>query len=189
MHKKMVDISLRYRFFVVLGVIGITLWGIYEYTQLPVDAFPDVSPIMVPIFTEADGMAPEEVERLITFPVESVMSGLPGVRQIKSTSAFGMSVVYIYFEDDVDIYFARNAVDARLSEAMSQLPDRQEKPKMGPISTGLGQIFIYYLTIEPGVDTGGKDPVTYLRDINDWVVKYQLQTVPGVTDILSVGGH
>lgn len=189
MHKKLVDISLRYRFFVILGVIGITFWGAYEYTQLPVDAFPDVSPIMVPIFTEAEGMAPEEVERLITFPVESVMNGLPGVRQIKSTSAFGMSVVYIYFDDDVDMYFARNAVDARLSEAMSQLPDLQEKPKMGPISTGLGQIFIYYLTIEDGVDTEGKDPITYLRDINDWVVKYQLQTVRGVTDILSVGGH
>ena len=189
MHKKMVDISLKYRFFVVLGVIGITLWGIYEYTQLPVDAFPDVSPIMVPIFTEADGMASEEVERLITFPVESVMNGLPGVRQIKSTSAFGISVVYVYFDDDVDMYFARRLVDERLSEAVSKLPDLPDKPKLGPISTGMGQIFIYYLTIDEGADTDGKDPITYLRDINDWVVKYQLQTVPGVTDILSVGGH
>jgi len=189
MHKKLVDISLQYRFFVLLGVIGITFWGIYEYTQLPVDAFPDISPVMVPVFTDVEGMAPEEVERLVTFPIESVMNGLPGVRQIKSTSAFGMSVVYIYFDDDVDMYFARNAVDARLSEAISRLPVNLEKPKMGPISTGLGQIFIYYLTIEDHVDTGGIDPLTYLRDINDWVVKYQLQTVTGVTDILSVGGH
>ncbi|MBA7654656.1 Cobalt-zinc-cadmium resistance protein CzcA [subsurface metagenome] len=189
MHKKIVDISLRYRFFVILGVIGITALGIYQYSQLPVDAFPDISPVMVPVFAEAHGMAPEEVERLITFPIESSMNGLPGVRQIKSTSAFGMAVIYVYFEDDVDIYFARQIVSERLNEALTQLPEMTERPALGPISTGLGQIFIYYLTIDSDVDTGGKDPITYLREINDWVVKYQLQTVPGVTDILSIGGH
>ncbi|MHC4755373.1 MAG: efflux RND transporter permease subunit [Planctomycetota bacterium] len=189
MHKKIVDISLRYRFFVILGVIGITVLGIYEYSQLPVDAFPDISPVMVPVFAEAHGMAPEEVERLITFPIESAMNGLPGVKQIKSTSAFGMAVIYVYFEDNVDIYFARQIVSERLNEALAQLPEMHEPPALGPISTGLGQIFIYYLTIAPDVDTDGKDPTTYLREINDWVVKYQLQTVPGVTDILSIGGH
>ncbi len=189
MHTKLIDISLKYRMLVILSILFITLFGIYQYSQLPVDAFPDVSPIMVPIFTEAEGMAPEEVERLITFPVESVMNGLPGIKQIKSTSAFGMSVVYVYFEDDIDIYFARQVVAERLSEAVSQLPDLSEKPKLGPISTGLGQIFIYYLEMDENVDTQGKDPMSYLRDINDWQVKYQLQTVPGVTDILSIGGH
>ena len=189
MHNKIVDISLRYRFFVILGIIGITVLGVYQYSQLPVDAFPDISPVMVPVFAEAHGMAPEEVERLITFPIESSMNGLPGVRQIKSTSAFGMAVIYVYFEDDVDIYFARQIVSERLNEALAQLPEMHEPPALGPISTGLGQIFIYYLTIAPDVDTGGKDPTTYLREINDWVVKYQLQTVPGVTDILSIGGY
>ena len=189
MHKKLVSISLHYRFIVILAIAFVGGLGIYQYSQLPVDAFPDVSPVMVPIFTEADGMAPEEVERLISFPVESVMNGLPGIKYVKSTSAFGMSVVYVYFDDDVDIYFARQIVSERLSEAVSQLPNSLENPKLGPISTGLGQIFIYYLTIEDGVDTDGKEPTTYLRDLNDWVVKYQLQTVPGVTDILSVGGH
>jgi len=189
MHKKIIDISLRYRFFVILGIIGITGLGIYQYSQLPVDAFPDISPIMVPVFAEAHGMAPEEIERLITFPIESAMNGLPGVKQIKSTSAFGMAVVYVYFEDDVDIYFARRIVSERLSEAMAQLPEMHEPPTLGPISTGLGQIFIYYLTIDADVDTEGKEATTYLREINDWVVKYQLQTVPGVTDILSIGGH
>ena len=189
MHHKIVQISLRYRFFVILAIIGITSLGIYQYTQLPVDAFPDISPVMVPVFAEAHGMAPEEVERLITFPIESAMNGLPGVKQIKSTSAFGMAAVYVYFEDDVEIYFARQIVSERLNEALSQLPDMHEPPTLGPISTGLGQIFIYYLTMDETTDTEGKDPATYLREINDWVVKYQLQTVPGVTDILSIGGH
>jgi heavy metal efflux system protein len=189
MHKKIIDISLRYRFFVILAIFGITLLGIYQYTQLPVDAFPDISPVMVPVFAEAHGMAPEEVERLITFPIESAMNGLPGIKQIKSTSAFGMAIIYVYFEDDVDIYFARQIVSERLSEASAQLPEMHEPPALGPISTGLGQIFIYYLTMDPDVDTNGKEASTYLREINDWVVKYQLQTVRGVTDILSIGGH
>jgi len=189
MHHKIVHISLHYRFFVILGILGITALGIYQYNRLPVDAFPDISPVMVPVFAEAHGMAPEEVERLITFPIETAMNGLPGVKQIKSTSAFGMAVIYVYFEDDIDIYFARQIVSERLNEALSQLPEMHEPPALGPISTGLGQIFIYYLAMDENTDTEGKEPATYLREINDWVVKYQLQTVPGVTDILSIGGH
>jgi cobalt-zinc-cadmium resistance protein CzcA len=189
MHKKIVDISLRYRFLVLIVTIAIAVLGIYCYSELPVDAFPDISPIMVPVFVEAEGMAPEEIERLITFPIESTMNGLPGVTQIKSTSAFGMAVIYVYFKDDINIYFARQVVSERLSDAMASLPQMEEPPKLGPISTGLGQIFIYYLTIEKGTNTEGKEPNTYLREINDWIVKYQLQTVPGVTDILSIGGH
>ena len=189
MHGKIVDIALRYRFLVLIGTLTIFIFGVYSYSQLPVDAFPDISPIMVPVFVEADGMAPEEIERLITFPIESTMNGLPGVKQIKSTSAFGMAVVYVYFEDTIDIYFARQVVSERLNDAVASLPDMEEPPVLGPISTGLGQIFIYYLTLDEGTDTEGKSPTTYLRELNDWVVKYQLQTVPGVTDILSMGGH
>jgi cobalt-zinc-cadmium resistance protein CzcA len=117
------------------------------------------------------------------------MNGLPHVTRIKSTSAFGLAVIYVYFEDDVDIYFARQLVGERLSAATSELPHMEEPPQLGPISTGLGQIFMYYLTLNKGVDTHGKDPGTYLREINDWVVKFQLRTVAGVTDILSMGGH
>ncbi|HUU98877.1 MAG TPA: CusA/CzcA family heavy metal efflux RND transporter [Phycisphaerae bacterium] len=134
-------------------------------------------------------MAPEEIERLITYPIESAMNGLPGVTEIKSTSAFGMAVVYVYFGDDVDIYFARQLVAERLSSAVAKLPEMHEPPTLGPISTGLGQIFIYYMKLDENVDTRGKEPNTYLRELNDWVVKFQLQTVPGVTDILSIGGH
>ncbi len=180
---------LKARGLVLVAVIAVIAFGVYSYTRMPVDAFPDISPVMVPVFAEAHGMAPEEVERLITYPVESAMNGLPGVTQVKSTSAFGMAVVYIYFEDDVDIYFARQLVAERLASAMAELPEMHEPPALGPISTGLGQIFIYYLTMDESVDTGGKEPSTYLREINDWVVKFQLRTVPGVTDILSIGGH
>ena len=189
MINKLIEASLGLRGLIIIGIIGVIGFGVYQYSKMPVDAFPDISPIMVPVFAEAHGMAPEEIERLITFPIEAAMNGLPGVTQIKSTSAFGMAVIYIYFKDDVDIYFARQLVGQRLASAIPDLPEMHEPPTLGPISTGLGQIFLYYLTLDKRVDTGGKDPNTYLREINDWVVKFQLQTVPGVTDILSIGGH
>ena len=175
---------------VILAIAVVIGVGIYQYRRMPVDAFPDISPIMVPVFAEAHGMAPEEVELLITYPIESAMNGLPGVKQIKSTSAFGMAVIYVYFDDDTDIYFGRQLVSERMAAAMAELPEMHDPPVLGPISTGLGQIFLYYLTLDPSkLDTGGKAPDTYLRELNDWVVKFKLQTVPGVTDILSIGGH
>lgn len=189
MINRLVEAALKARMVVLLVTIGIIGLGVYEYMRMPVEAFPDISPIMVPVFAEAHGMAPEEIERLITYPIESAMNGLPDVTRIKSTSAFGMAVVYIYFKDDVNIYFARQLVSERLASAAAELPKMEEPPILGPISTGLGQIFIYYLTLDSDVDTGGMDPNTYLRTINDWIVKFQLQTVPGVTDILSMGGH
>lgn len=186
---KVIQLSLRHRMLVVIAVIAVIIFGVDSYVRMPVDAFPDISPIMVPVFAEAHGMAPEEIERLITYPIESAMNGLPGVTQIKSTSAFGMAVIYVYFHDDVDMYFARQLVGERLASAMPDLPEMHEPPVLGPISTGLGQIFIYYLALDANADTGGKSPDLYLRELNDWVVKYQLQTVPGVTDVLSMGGN
>jgi len=186
---RLIEIALKAKGLVIVAIVGVFAYGIYEYNRMPVDAFPDISPIMVPVFAEAHGMAPEEIERLITYPIESAMNGLPGVTEIKSTSAFGMAVIYVYFEDNVNIYFARQLVAERLSSAMSELPEMHDPPTLGPISTGLGQIFIYYLVLSDGADTEGKEPNTYLREINDWIVKFQLRTVPGVTDILSIGGH
>lgn len=187
---RITETSLRYPGVIVLLLLAVIGTGIYKYNQMPVDAFPDISPVRVQVFTEAHGMAPEEVERLISYPIETTMSGLPGITQIKSTSAFGLSVVYVYFEDDIDIYFARQLVSERLTSAMAALPDLHDPPVLGPISTGLGQIFIYYLTADSAVvDTEGKELNTWLRELNDWVVKLQLQTVPGVTKVLSMGGH
>jgi len=190
MINKLVESALKFPGLVIVALIAVISFGIYKYQHMPVDAFPDISPVMVPVFAEGHGMAPEEMERLITYPIESAMNGLPKVKQIKSTSAFGMAVIYVYFEDDVDIYFARQLVSERLNSVMSELPEMDEPPTLGPISTGLGQIFIYYLTADPDkVKTDGKDVNTWLRELNDWVVKFQLQTVPGVTEVLSMGGH
>ncbi|MCD4654630.1 CusA/CzcA family heavy metal efflux RND transporter [bacterium] len=186
---KIIKSALKMPWLVLIIMVTIIGVGVKQYIDMPVDAFPDISPIMVPVFAEGHGMAPEEIERLITYPVESAMNGLPGVTQIKSTSAFGMAVIYVYFKDEIDIYFARQLVSERLSSVIPELPEMDEPPTLGPISTGLGQIFLYYLTIDDSVDTEGKEPDTYLRELNDWVVKFQLQTIPGVTDILSIGGH
>ncbi len=190
MINKLIEKALKAPWIIIMILIGVIALGTYKYQTMPIDAFPDISPVMVPVFAECQGMAPEEIERLITYPIESVMNGLPKIKQIKSTSAFGMSVVYVYFEDDMDIYFARQLVSERLSSATAELPEMDEPPSLGPISTGLGQIFIYYLSADYAkVDTGGKDLNTYLRELNDWVVKFKLQSVKGVTDVLSMGGH
>lgn len=187
--ENLIEIILKKRLIVVLFLIGILAYGTYQYRRLPTDAFPDISPVMVPLFAEAHGMAPEEIERLITFPIESSMNGLPGVTLVKSTSAFGMAVIYVYFKENVDIYFARQIVSERLTSVLAEMPEMHEPPVLGPISSGLGEVFMYYLSADDAVNTEGKDKNTYLREINDWVVKFQLQTVPGVTEILSMGGH
>ncbi len=184
---KIFNFSLKNRLLVILSMIGIMIYGVYQYKNLATDAFPDISPVMVPIFAEVHGMAPEEVERMITFPIESSMNGLPGVKQVKSTSAFGMAVIYVYFNDNVNMYFARQIVAERLAAA--ELPEMLERPTLGPISTGLGEVFMYYLHADSTVNTDGKELTSYLREVNDWNVKYQLQSVQGVTEILSMGGH
>ncbi len=187
--ERFVKYAIKNRLLIIVLLLGIVVLGITQYRNLPTDAFPDISPVMVPVFAESHGMAPEEIERLITFPIESSMNGLPGVKLIKSTSAFGMAVVYVYFNDDVDIYFARQIVAERLAAAAAELPEMHDPPGLGPISTGLGEVYMYYLTADSTVETDGKDLDTYLREINDWVVKYQLQAIRGVTKILSMGGH
>lgn len=187
---KIIQHALHLRGVVVLAMLTVIGFGVYSYMETPRDAFPDISPVMVPVFAEAPGLAAEEVELIIAQPIESSMSGLPGVTLVKSTSGFGMGIVYVYFNDSVDIYFARQLVAERLRNAEAMLPVGIPKPELGPISTGLGQIFIYYLQADKKVvDTEGKELNTYLRELNDFVVKRQLQAVPGVTAILSMGGH
>jgi len=167
-----------------IAALVMTLGGLYAFRALPVDAFPDVTPSLVQVFTETEGLAPEEVERYVTYPIETAMSGLPKLDHMRSVSNFGLSVVNIYFEDGTDVYFARQVVGERLAEARGNLPDGFGDPQMGPISTGLG--IILYFRLEDA--TGTRDLVE-MREIQDWIVKYQLQTVPGVTEVLSLGGY
>jgi cobalt-zinc-cadmium resistance protein CzcA len=171
------------RLLVVVLAVLVMVAGWASYKRLPVDAFPDVSPNLVQVFTLTEGLAPEEIEKYVTFPVEVAMNGLPGIVEIRSISNFGLSVVNVYFEDDINIYFARQVVGERLQEAREQIPEGFGDPQMGPISTGMGLILFYYLE-----DTTGQYTLEELRTIQDWLVKFQLQTVPGVTEVLGIGG-
>ena len=181
---QIIQFSLRNR--LLVAVLGTLLMGggFYSYHQLPVDAFPDVSPNLVQVFTVTEGLAPEEIETYVTYPVETAMNGLPGVERVRSVSNFGLSVVNIYFEDGMDIYFARQLVNERLQEAREQIPEGFGEPEMGPISTGMGLVLFYYLE-----DDSGEYSLEELRTIQDWIVKFQLQTVPGVTEVLGIGGY
>ena len=172
------------RLLAAIAALAITLGGIYAFRALPVDAFPDVTPSLVQVFTETEGLAPEEVERYVTYPIESAMAGLPNLKNMRSVSNFGLSVVNIYFEDGTDVYFARQVVGERLSQARGNIPDGFGDPKMGPISTGLGIILYFRLD-----DATGTRSLVDMREIQDWIIKYQLQTVPGVTEVLSLGGY
>jgi cobalt-zinc-cadmium resistance protein CzcA len=171
----------RERLLVVVVSMLIVAGGILALSRLNVDAFPDVTPVQVEIDTEGQGLAPQEVEQLITFPIENVMNGIPGVVRVQSISKFGLSVVTVYFRDDVDIYFARQQVFERLSLAKDRIPEGFD-PGMGPITTGTGQIYLYQI-VGPGKST------QELRTIQDWIVKLQLRSVPGVADVLSFGGE
>jgi len=181
---KIIKFSLESRLIVIVLAVLTMAAGYYNYTQLPVDAFPDVSPSLVQVFTETEGLSPEDVEKYVTYPIEAVMNGLPNLKKIRSVSNFGLSVVNIYFEDGTDIYFARQVVNQRLQEAREQIPQGFGEPGMGPISTGMGLVLFYYLE-----DETGQRSLEELRSIQDWLVKFHLQTVPGVTEILGIGGY
>src|SRR5436189_3348166 len=170
----------RERLLVAVVSMLIVAGGILALRRLNVDAFPDVTPVQVEIDTEAEGLAPEEIERQITFPIENEMNGISGVTRVQSDSKFGLSVVTVYFSDDTDIYFAREQVFERLSAAKESIPEGFE-PEMGPITTGTGQVYLYQIV-------GNGKSNQELRTLQDWVVKLQLRTVPGVADVLSFGG-
>jgi cobalt-zinc-cadmium resistance protein CzcA len=181
MIERLIEMAQRQHFLVFTFAILIAAGGLVGLNYLNIDAFPDVTPVRVEIGTEAPGLAPEEVEQLITFPIENVMNGLPDVQQVRSVSKFGLSIVTVVFKDDTDIYFARQLVFERLQLARARIPEGFE-PEMGPITTGTGQIFMYQVK-GPGYSN------MELRTINDWIIKYQLRTVPGVADVLSFGGE
>ncbi len=180
---RIVEFALRSRLLIVIVGLIVVASGFYAYTQLPVDAFPDVTPALVQVFTVTEGLAPEEVERYVTYPVEVAMNGLPDIDEIRSISNFGLSVVNVYFKDATDIYFARQLVNERLQLAREGIPEGFGEPELGPITTGLGQILFYFVE-----DTTGERSPQEMREIQDWLVKFNLQTVPGVTEVLSIGG-
>ncbi len=181
MISRVLDFSLRQRLFVIIAAICVAGFGMISFRQLPIDVYPDPSPALVQIFTEAHGMAPEEVERFISYPIEAAMFGLPKVTNIRSNSTFGLSTVSVYFEEGTDIYWARQLVVPRLHEVVEDLPDQAHEPVLGPIATGLGMVYLYYLE-------GDGYTTMELRTLQDWLVKYELKSVPEVSQVLSIGG-
>lgn len=179
--QRIIDIVLKNRLMVLLGVVLLIGIGVYSFKNLSIDAFPDVTNIQVQVISRAPGMSPPEVERFVTTPIELQMSGLPGLTEKRSLSKFGISVVTLVFEDKMDTYFVRQLVLERLIEARENLPKGVE-PMLGPVSTGLGEIYQYT------VEGGGKDLIE-LRTLQDWVVRLLLRGVPGVTDVNAFGGY
>ncbi len=181
----LIGFSVSQRLLVLLMVAILIGAGVYSLSNLPIDAVPDVTNVQVQVLTAAPSLAPLEIERQITFPVEVAMSGLPDIEEIRSVSKFGLSAVTVVFHDSVDTYFARQLVLERLTQAREQIPENIGSPEMGPISTGLGEIYQYELKAESG---SGYD-ATALRTVQDWSVRRQLLGVPGVTEVNSFGGY
>ena len=170
--------SLQHRFAVIAGWIAVVIIGLLAFRELPIDAFPDTTPVQVQVNTTAAALSPLEVERQITAPVERAISGLPGLKEVRSMSRFGLSQVVVLFDDDTDIYLARQVVSERLDRA--DLPRGVDRPQLGPVATGLGEVFHYVVT--------GDKSASELRTIQDWIIKPQLVSVPGVAEVNSWGG-
>jgi cobalt-zinc-cadmium resistance protein CzcA len=190
----MIDACLRFsiarRWVVLFLVLGIAALGIWNYQRLPIDAVPDITNVQVQINTQADGFSPLEVEQRITYPVEVGLAGLPKLEYTRSLSRYGLSQVTAVFKDGTDIYWARNLINERLQQAKSQLPNGAE-PVMGPIATGLGEIFLYTVHADKAARQKDGSPwdATALRTLQDWVIRPQLRQVAGVTEVNTIGGY
>ena len=179
MLKKLIEFTISYRYF-VLALAGIlVILGIIALWSLPFDAFPDTTPVLVQVNVAAPGWSPEEMEQQVVYPLEQSLAGLTGLTEVRSLSKYGLSQVTLIFEDNTDLYLARQQVAERLIAV--ELPEGIEPPELGPISTGLGEVFHYIVY-------SSNDDKTYARSVQDWMIKPQLQSIPGVAEINSWGG-
>ncbi len=190
MLERIVGFSIRQRWFVLAIVALLSTLGVWSAMRLPIDAVPDITNVQVQINTEAEGYSPLESEQRITFPIETAISGIPNLEYTRSISRYGLSQVTVVFKDGTDIYFARQLVNERIQQVKSQLPAGIE-PQMGPIATGLGEIFMFAIEPKPGArkPDGSEWTPTDLRTLSDWVVRPQLRTIPGVAEVNTVGGY
>ena len=189
MFERLIRFAIEQRWLVLFVTLGMAAIGVYNYSRLAIDAVPDITNVQVQINAGAPGYSPLETEQRVTYPIETVMAGLPGLQQTRSLSRYGLSQVTVIFEDGTDIYFARQLVNQRLQEARENLP-AGITPTMGPISSGLGEIYLW--TVEAADDARKPDGTPYtpmdLREIQDWVIKPQLRNIAGVTEINAIGG-
>lgn len=190
MFDKLIRFSVNQRWLIMLLSLGIAALGVFNYLKLPIDAVPDITNVQVQINTVAPGYSPLEAEQRITYPVETAMSGLPGLEETRSISRYGLSQVTVVFKEHTDIYFARQLVNERISQAKEKLPNGVV-PEMGPTSTGLGEIYMWTVEAKEGALKADGSPYspTDLREIQDWIIKPQLRNVPGVNEINTIGGY
>lgn len=189
MLERFLHFSIKHRLFVILAVLAMAALGAYNFQILPIDAVPDITNVQVQINTEARGFTPLEVEKRITFPIETAFAGTPKLSYTRSISRYGLSQVTVVFEDGTDIYFARQLINARLQEVKGSLPAGAD-PIMGPIATGLGEIFMWTVNQKEGFKKpdGSAYSPTELRTVQDWIIRPQLRNIPGVADVNSIGG-
>ncbi|MCW9706268.1 efflux RND transporter permease subunit [Fodinibius salsisoli] len=184
MLEQIIDRVLKNRLTIFLMVAAVGVYGYFSFQDVPIDSFPDVSPPLVQVYTSSPGLSPVDVETQISYPIEISMYGLPKLDRVQSTSIFGLSRVNVYFEEDTDIYFARRLVMERLAKARNEIPKGLGNPQLGPITTGLGTVMMYEMKNKKGAENS----LMERRTAQDWIVKPQLRTVPGVTGVLSLGG-
>ncbi|PUZ20907.1 cobalt-zinc-cadmium resistance protein CzcA [Chitinophaga costaii] len=187
MLNKIINFSIRNKLVVGIFTLGLLVWGILSLRSLPIDAVPDITNNQVQIITSSPALATQEIEQLISFPIEQTMSTIPDIQEVRSISRFGLSVVTIVFHDDADIYWARQQVAEKLPAAQHNIPEGLGNPEMAPISTGLGEIYQYVVHAKPGYEK--KYDATALRTIQDWIVRRQLLGTPGVAEVNSFGGY
>lgn len=187
---RIIQFSINNAIWVMMFVIAWIGVGIYSYQKLSIDAVPDITNVQVQINSQANGFTAPEVEQRITYPIENAMSGIPNLEQTRSISRYGLSQVTIIFKDGTDIYWARQLINQRLQEAKSALPDSID-PQMSPISTGLGEIYQWVVKAEPNAkkSDGSAYSAMDLREIQDWIIRPQLQRVQGVAEVNSIGGY
>ena len=186
MLNRIIQFSIKNKLVIGLFTLALIIWGVYSAKKLPIDAVPDITNNQVQVITLSPSLAAQEVEQLISFPVEQTMATIPEVQEIRSISRFGLSVVTVVFHDDANIYWARQQVGERLIEARNQIPNNIGNPEMAPISTGLGEIYQYVLHAKKGYEN--KYDAMSLRTIQDWIVRRQLLGTPGIADVSSFGG-
>ncbi|GAA3975647.1 CusA/CzcA family heavy metal efflux RND transporter [Hymenobacter antarcticus] len=186
MFDRLIHFSIHNKLIIGLLTLALVAWGGYSLSRLPIDALPDITSNQVIVYTVAPSLAAQEIERLVSFPVEQSMATIPGQVEVRSFSRFGLSVVTIVFEDNIDIYWARQQVGERLKEAESRIPAGAGRPELAPVTTGLGEIYQYLVRARPGYEK--QYNATELRTIQDWIVRRQLLGTPGVADVSSFGG-
>ena len=186
MIESIVAFSIKNKLIILLFVVALTVWGVFSLTQIPLGTVPDITNNQVQVITTSRNLATEDIEQFITFPIELEMGNLPGVQEIRSISKFGLSVVTIIFDDDLGTYLPRQLIAEKLKSAQESIPENYGTPEMGPISTGLGEIYQYILDVEPGYDTVYS--TMDLRTIQDWIVRRQLIGIPGVVEVNTWGG-